>query len=126
MNNRHFYSLIALASLLALLFETRAMQQGGHYATFVRVMNELMCGVALYYAYNRFRKRKRVNFLLILLVLLAILINPIVPLPFPLSIRIIVDLTAPLLFYWAASEAKVHDAGIVTHKVEDEETDEVS
>lgn len=120
MNNRHFYSLIALSSLLAALFETRAAGVGGYYATFLWVMNVLMCGGALYYALRRIRRRERVNLLWILLVLLALLINPIIPIPLPLSARLLVDLSGAVLFYWAALKSKPHDAGIVTQEVEEE------
>lgn len=96
MNNKHFFVLIAFASLMAALMEPRG------YETLMLVLRILVCGGAFYYVGLHFREKQKFSLLLILMVAIGVLVNPVVPIKLSLGIRLMIDLIATFVFYWAA------------------------
>lgn len=96
MNNKHFFVLIALASLIAALIEPR------EYPTLMLVLRILVCGGAFYYVGLHFREKRKLTILLVLMLAIGVLVNPIIPLNLSMGIRLLIDLIGAFIFYWAA------------------------
>lgn len=99
MSNKHFYVLISGASLIAALIEPRG------YDTLMMILRILMCGGAFYYVVLEIREKRKLSVLFILLLAIGILCNPVVPFGFVMPIRLLIDLTAAIVFYLAALQS---------------------
>ena len=118
MNNKSFYAILCFVSFIGMW--------GVLHHPYSLIPDILLCGGALYYAAHRYKVRRRVNVMMVLMVIMAILVNPVYPLPLDKPYRVPIYLVAAILFYLAARGEVIVMGQDVSKKMSEEERKEIN
>lgn len=104
MNNKFLYSIGSLSCLVSLFLRMRADKMGeldpaGGLGWLMHLLQLLICGIALYYVYQRLMHRPRINLLAILMLIVGAIYNPIYVPDFPLTTWLVIEIVSMILFF---------------------------
>lgn len=112
MNNKFFYTIGSLSCLVSLFLRMRADKMGGldpdgGLGWLMHLLQLLICGIALYYAYQRLMRHPSIDILGILMLVVGAIYNPIYVPDFPLTTWLVIEIVSMILFFVCALREKL-------------------